>query len=440
MLPRVFYRLLRAVVRVALRVFYRIEVTGAPVDLDGPIIFVGNHPNGLIDPSMVFILTPRQVTFLAKAPLFKIPVIAQLVRGMGALPVYRRQDDPSLMGKNEGTLDTCVEALLAGRAITVFPEGRSHSEPQLAELKTGCARIALRAARRGAAVRIVPVGITYSQKHRFRSQVLVEAGQPLVVSPAAEGLSEDDPEATHALTGRIADALRAVTLNLEKWEDLPLIQTAEELYALRQGSASHDPARLRAFSRGVEILRAEQPERFQSLRREAMSFRRRLDLVRAAPSDLQVVYRRGPVYWFALRNLAALLFGFPLFFLGLVLYSVPFQLPRLVVRVVKPPHDLKATAKVLCALVVVPSWAVLMVLAAWKWGGTLTAAATAVGCVPLAVFTRYFYERRRSALRDVLTFLVLGRRASLRARLLVEGEKLATELEQLTLELRPRVT
>jgi 1-acyl-sn-glycerol-3-phosphate acyltransferase len=433
----VFYVLFRAVVRLALRLFYRIEVTGASVDLAGPLIFVGNHPNGLIDPSMVFILSPRQVTFLAKAPLFKVPVIAQLIKGMGALPVYRKQDDPTQMGKNEGTLDTCVEALTAGRAITVFPEGRSHSEPQLAELKTGCARIALRAARRGAAVRIVPIGLTYAQKHRFRSQVLLEAGAPLDVAPFLAAAGEDD---VAALTQAIADALRAVTLNVERWEDLPLIQTAEELYALRQGSAANDPSRLRTFSRGVELLRAEQPERYQALRREVMSFRRRLDLVRAAPSDLQLVYRRGPVYWFALRNLFALLVGLPLFLVGLVLYAVPFQVPRLVVRLAKPVHDLKATVKFLTMLVLVPTWAALMVLAAWRVGGGLAAAATAVGCLPLAMFTRYFYERRRSALHDALTFFVLGRRQSLRARLLVEGERLASQVEQLTYELRARLT
>ena len=432
-----FYRLLRAVVRVALRLFYRVRVTGAALDLDGPVIFVGNHPNGLIDPSLVFVLTPRQVTFLAKAPLFKVPVIAQLIQGMGALPVYRKQDDPTLMGKNEGTLDTCVEALAAGRAITIFPEGRSHSEPQLAELKTGCARIALRAARRGAPVRIIPIGLTYAQKHRFRSEVLLDVGPALEVAPFAK--DDDDHAAARALTERIADALRAVTLNLERWEDLPLIQTAEELYALRHSEAAKDPARIRAFSRGVEILRAEQPDRFQLLRREAMSFRRRLDLVRADPSDLQVVYRRGPVYWFALRNLAALLLGLPLFLLGMALYAIPFEIPRLVVRLSRVPHDLKATVKVLTLLVLAPLWAALMTAVAWKVGGATSGLATAALCLPLALFTRYFYERRRSALRDALTFLVLIRRSSLRARLLVEGERLASEIEQLADELRPRV-
>ena len=106
-----FYRLMRAVVNLALRLFYRLHVGGAEIDLEGPVIFVGNHPNGLIDPGLVFVLTARQVTFLAKAPLFKTPLVSWLVKGIGALPVYRKQDDPSQMGKNEGTLDASVQAV-----------------------------------------------------------------------------------------------------------------------------------------------------------------------------------------------------------------------------------------------------------------------------------------------------------------------------------------
>ncbi len=158
-----FYTCVRALVALCLRLFYRVKVNAPAEEPQGPVIFVGNHPNGLIDPALVFILTRRRVTFMAKAPLFKIPVIGWILRGLDALPVYRKQDDPSQMGKNEGTLDAARGALVQGRAITIFPEGKSHSEPMLAELKTGAARIALGAAREGAPVRIVPVGITYSE-------------------------------------------------------------------------------------------------------------------------------------------------------------------------------------------------------------------------------------------------------------------------------------
>ena len=64
---------------------------------------------------------------------------------------------------------------------------------------------------------------------------------------------------------------------------------------------------------------------------------------------------------------------------------------------------------------------------------------TLLGAIPLAFFTRYFLERRRSALTDVVTFLILGSSARLKTRLLREGEKLQIEIEKVADELRPRV-
>jgi hypothetical protein len=189
----------------------------------------------------------------------------------------------------------------------------------------------------------------------------------------------------------------------------------------------------------LKLLRVEQPERFQGLRRELMSFRRRLSLVRADLTDLQIVYRRGPVWSFVLRNLAALLLGFPLFALGMVLFSIPFQIPRWLVRLTRAPSDLQATYKLLSGLLLAPLWTGLLGVLGGKLFGAPFGLATALLCLPLALFTRYFYERRRSALNDALTFLMMVRRSTLRARLLAEGETLAKEIERLAGELGPRV-
>ncbi|MHB8876664.1 MAG: lysophospholipid acyltransferase family protein [Myxococcaceae bacterium] len=434
-----FYRFVRAVIGFALRRFYRLQLHGLPQRLDGPIIFVGNHPNSLIDPALVFVITERPVTFLAKAPLFKVPVMGWLLRGLDALPVFRKQDAPSEMGKNEGTFEAASKALEQGRAITLFPEGKSHSEPQIAEIKTGCARIAFRAAQAGAKVRIVPVGLTYAEKHRFRSQVLIDVGQPIEVAHLLPGSAAEEPEAVRLLTERIARGLRAVTLNLTGWEDLPIIQTAEALYSFRLSERARDPERLRRFARGVEIFRAEQPERFEELRSEVIAFQHRLNLVHADPNDLTLQYRRTEVYPFVLRNLAALGLGFPLFALGCVLFGLPFMLTRVVGRKVKVAPDRVATLKFVSTLILAPVWLALLTgLSGWFWG-TGWGLGVFFGALPLAIFTRYFLERRRANLRDAVTFLVLGNRAKLKARLLAEGETLAAEIETVAAELRPRV-
>ena len=66
-----------------------------------------------------------------------------MLRALGGLPVYRKQDDPAQMHRNDETFRRAIDALKDGDAVQIFPEGRSHSEPGLVELRTGAARIAL---------------------------------------------------------------------------------------------------------------------------------------------------------------------------------------------------------------------------------------------------------------------------------------------------------
>ena len=177
------YGVVRGVLSSALRLFYRIERAG-PALPEGPLLLVGNHPNALVDPGLMIAVSSRPLTFLAKEPIFRMPVLGALVRALGALPVVRAQDDPSRMRENVEALGAAARGLAGGRAIALFPEGRSHSEPSLGALKTGAARLALQA---GVPVRLVPVGLTYAEKGRFRSAVRVEFGPALEVSPGPVG-------------------------------------------------------------------------------------------------------------------------------------------------------------------------------------------------------------------------------------------------------------
>src|SRR4029453_19645342 len=95
-------RIIVAVVKFSLRIYFRhIEVVGLEhVPLKSPVIFVLNHPNALVDPAFLLSLAPRRVSFLAKAPLFRMPVIGFLVRAMECLPVYRRADEGEDVSKN----------------------------------------------------------------------------------------------------------------------------------------------------------------------------------------------------------------------------------------------------------------------------------------------------------------------------------------------------
>lgn len=436
-----FYRAFRALTALSLRLFFRVE---PPIDpsnalaLEGPVMFVGNHPNGLIDPGILLILARRKVTFLAKEPLFRMPVLGSIMRGMDALPIFRKQDGPGDTTKNEGTLTASVDALVQGRAITLFPEGKSHSEPQLAELKTGAARIALEAARQGAKVRLVPVGITYEAKNRFKSRVHVEVAPSVAATDFLERPGEDPHEAARRFTEAIADALRGVTLNLDRWEDLPILETAEALYALSVKEAAGSAERRKRFAQGMALLREEQPERFERLKHELTAYRARLELLSVSADDLTSQYRPATVALFIARNLFALL-SVPLVLLGFLLFVIPYHLPLLAVKAAKPERDTESTVKVLTLLLLAPLWWGLLAGLAWWSGGAAFGLATLLAVPPLALFTRYYLERRAAAWHDVRTFFVLLSRRRLKAGLLAEGQALAAEVEGLVKELAPRL-
>src|SRR5262245_33379177 len=103
--------------RIAARVYYRVRFGGPRVPANGPVLLVANHPNSLLDPTLVVASADRPVRFLAKAPLFTDWKIGWLVKAAGAIPVYRRSDDPTLMSRNEDAFRAVFEVLGDGAAV-----------------------------------------------------------------------------------------------------------------------------------------------------------------------------------------------------------------------------------------------------------------------------------------------------------------------------------
>jgi glycerol-3-phosphate O-acyltransferase/dihydroxyacetone phosphate acyltransferase len=376
---------------VAVRVYYRASRSGRPVPASGPVLMVGNHPNSLLDPAFVAWAAQRPVRFLAKEPLFRDPFVGWLVRGSGSLPVYREQDHPGQTARNADTFRAVHAALGGGAVVAIFPEGISHSLPSLAPLKTGAARLALGAApAAGGAFPIIPVGLVFRAKDTFRSEAHVVVGAPIAwddlaggaVQAELAGTEPADQAAVAALTARIEEGMRAVTLNLAQWEDDEVVRTAEGIWATwcdADSSPGAQVARLALTSRTLAVLRASGNPAWAQLATDVRRHARLLAAIRFTPADVQRGAARSNV---GLRRIVR---AFPSAALhvavlvpAILLCWVPYRLTGIIATRMSPSRDTLSTYKVMVGAAVFSVWILGLALlatalASWLWGAIVCA-------------------------------------------------------------------
>lgn len=232
-----FRALLRTFLRVAFRIYFRgIHVRGLEsVPRGGPVLFIANHPNSLLDPAILIHVLDRPVAFGAKHTLFRTP-LGPVLRALGAIPIVRVEDDPSAVRRNLQAIDAYVRLLGAGGAAAIFPEGLSQDTPQLAPLRGGASRIVLNAEAAAdfrLGVRIVPVGLQFEPRRRFRGHAYVRFGPAMAVTDLAELYRAKRAVSYRELTARMARALGELSLHVVSIERFPFVERLTAVYLER---------------------------------------------------------------------------------------------------------------------------------------------------------------------------------------------------------------
>lgn len=172
------YVFCRGVLRMLYAVLYPLKIVGREnIPREGGVLLCANHISNL-DPITIGIKLERQVKYMAKEELFKVPVLGWLVGQLGAFPVKRG-------GVSKDAIKTALKTLRAGEMMGIFPEGTRNSDSGAA--KKGAASFALRS---GAAV--IPAAIMGPYK-LFRP-ITVVYGEPIDLS-AFEGAGTDQLDA-----------------------------------------------------------------------------------------------------------------------------------------------------------------------------------------------------------------------------------------------------
>ena len=407
------YRVVVFIFSAALRLFFRrIETANAEVVPPGDaVIFVMNHPNGLIDPALVFVALPRKISFLAKSTLFRLPVLSFLLKTVEALPLYRKIDAGEDVSKNQKTFELVRELLKKGGAIAIFPEGVSHNSPKLLPLKTGAARIALGTVSVGKNpaslnLKIVPVGMFYTSKTTFRSEALLHFGEPFAVSPVE--LDEDGQPARQAvkeLTEKIEAALKEVTFNAETEAELEHANQAGELFSSVYEGINFEQTLaekfdfLKRYTSG-KAAKNKENEGDSQLKRRVAEYEKKLREFNIEPENLSLTeHSFCYVFRHFLLHLYLILLFLPIAIIGVILHFPAYQIGKILAfyHTHHGEDDIVSTVKILSAMLFMPlTWLILAIVLyfVWDWRAALLS-------IPFSIFSGYAAMRSLEEIEDL---------------------------------------
>ncbi len=187
------------------------------IPLEGAIIFAPNHVSHLDPPIMACAQNRRQLTFMSKEEMFKIPVLGPIIRSLGAFPIRRGESDTESIRK-------AISLLEEGRAVLIFPEGTRGDGQTFQSINRG---VAVLAKRTGALV--LPIGVVGTHivwpkgKARLkRNRMIVAFGKPFTYAEAATSDNEKENREAFAneITKRIVELCRANGMPLKTSTEL----------------------------------------------------------------------------------------------------------------------------------------------------------------------------------------------------------------------------
>jgi len=179
-----FYKVCYCLARVGIGIFYRLRVSGKEKVPSGSVMVCANH-SSMLDPFFLAFAfgIKTQVHVIAKAELFKIPVISFILRRLGMIRVDRGGLDAGAIKKTLGFLNK-------GGIVAIFPEGTRSLHDDEVAAKTGAVRIAAHAG-----IPVIPAFIP--RKKTLFGKVTLVLGEPYYIKKESNKRAHDD-SARHA--------------------------------------------------------------------------------------------------------------------------------------------------------------------------------------------------------------------------------------------------
>jgi glycerol-3-phosphate O-acyltransferase / dihydroxyacetone phosphate acyltransferase len=437
------YRLVRKFLSFWINRFFRdVEIHRASDVQNGPVIFVINHPNNLIDTFLVSYTIKRKIHYLATAQMFRNKILSLFLHNMGIIPVYRKQDDSAYADKNVSTFQVCFKVLNNGGAIGIYPEGVTHAERRVRKIKTGAARIALEAEDHyHPGILLIPIGLNYSARKSFRSEVIVNIGTPIPASDYVLQYRSDPVTAVDRLTSDLQKAMEDQVVHVDTPELERFVRNVERIYKAElihdlmkdEGISSNEVDSFQLSKKlidAIDYFNHRDPERLVKFQQEMDTYLNRLKTLRLQDETLRHLAEDKNSYRSFLLRILFLLIGFPFALWGSLNHFFPYHISRWISRWITEKETDYATVRILCGIVLYPIFYAFQIYWTWMHYGWTAALFYGITLPIFGAFAYYYWDRFKEFRVSLQLFFVMLTRRQLIYQLKERREKLVHDLDQ----------
>jgi 1-acyl-sn-glycerol-3-phosphate acyltransferase len=179
----------------------------------GAVILAANHES-FLDPPLVGSGLRRDINYLARKSLFRIPVLGWVLRTVNAVPVDRD-------GGGGAGLKAILDRLRAGGAIILFPEGTRTYDGKLQPARSGIGLTVIKSDAPVVPVRVFGTWQAWGRHVRFPRpcSVSLKYGKPMNFAALRAEARDCSKARLKEIYQQVADEIMAAIVKLEPCED-----------------------------------------------------------------------------------------------------------------------------------------------------------------------------------------------------------------------------
>jgi glycerol-3-phosphate O-acyltransferase/dihydroxyacetone phosphate acyltransferase len=336
----VLYYLVKVLVNIFHRVYYKYEVKGKHyVPYNQPVILAPNHTNAFIDPIAPSMCLRQKVRFFARGDVFKGKLAKWTLNALNVSPMYRIQEGYSELKKNDKTFEECKNLLSANKTILLFPEAICIQEKRLQPLKKGLSRILFQteeAVDFKKNVLVVPVGLNYSDAKKFRSKLFVNFGEPISIKKFEDRFKQDKVKTINEFTKYLEQEMAKLIIVIDNSGNDVLVKLLTEIYlATWMKDKKYDVKSLeKQYEASKEIAEminyydVHQPHLIESLKNKIISYTKNLNKLELRDHLLSAESINKMNVGRFLIDFFIMWFGLPIYFIGLVVNYPPYYISK----------------------------------------------------------------------------------------------------------------